>query len=47
MTGQKMYGIAYVDRTGTLKGFAWENTSYGSPATWSCYTSAAGLNLKV
>ena len=46
-TGQMMYGIAYVDQTGTLKGFAWENMSYGSPATWSCYTSAAGLNLKV
>ena len=43
-TGQKMYGIAYLDETGTIKGFAWENTSHGSPVTWSCYTSAIGLN---
>lgn len=42
-TGQKMYGMAYVDKTGVIKGFAWENKWGGSPATWSCYTSAAGL----
>jgi hypothetical protein len=43
VTGQKLYGIAYIDKSGTIKGFAWENQSYGSPATWSCYTSAVGM----
>ncbi len=42
-TGKKLYGIGYFDHTGTLKGFAWDNKWGGSPATWSCYTSAVGL----
>src|SRR5262245_54460778 len=42
-TGQKMYGIVYVGSTWDINGFAWENKSYGSPTTWSCYASAAGM----
>lgn len=42
-TGQKMYAIAYVDRTGSIKGFAWDNHHHGTPVTWSCYTSAIGM----
>jgi hypothetical protein len=42
-TGQKMYGICYFDQTGEMRGFAWDNQWGGSPASWSCYTSAVGL----
>lgn len=45
-TGQKMYGVGYVGPTGEIKGFAWEGKSYGSPATWSCYTSVIGMKYK-
>jgi hypothetical protein len=45
-TGQKLYGIAYVDRTGTIKGFGWDNEWHDTPVTWSCYTSAVGLKHK-
>jgi hypothetical protein len=45
-TGQKMFAIAYVDHVGEIKGYAWENKWHGSPATWSCYTSAVGMKYK-
>jgi hypothetical protein len=45
-TGQKMYGIAYVDRTGNIQGFVSENKHHGTPVTWSCYTSAIGMKYK-
>ena len=45
-TGQKVYGIAYVDKSGTIKGFAWDNHHHGTPVTWSCYTSAIGMKHK-
>jgi hypothetical protein len=45
-TGQKMYGMAYMDEIGTLKGFAWDNKWHAKPATWSCYTSAVGMKHK-
>jgi hypothetical protein len=41
-----MYAIAYVDHFGEIKGYAWENKWHGSPATWSCYTSAVGMKHK-
>ena len=46
-TGVRMYGIAYIDGNGKVDGFAWENPNYGSPVTWSCYTSAVGMKHKV
>ena len=46
-TGRKLYPIAYVDQSGTVKGFAWDNNWGGKHATWSCYTSAIGMTHKV
>jgi hypothetical protein len=45
-TGEKLYGIAYIDNTGTIKGFAWDHQWQDTPVTWSCYTSAVGLKYK-
>jgi hypothetical protein len=45
-TGVRMHGIAYIDRSGKVAGFAWENQNHGSPVTWSCYTSAIGMKHK-
>jgi hypothetical protein len=45
-TGRKMYAIAYCDRDGEIKGYAWENKWHHSPVTWSCYTSAIGMKHK-
>lgn len=46
LTGRKHYALAYVDRSGEIKGYAWENTWHGSPVSWSCYTSAVGMKHK-
>ena len=45
-TGQHMYGVAYIDKQGSVVGFAWDNKYQGTPVTMSCYTSAVGMKHK-
>lgn len=45
-TGQKLYGIAYVDRSGNIQGFAAENRLQGTAVTTSCQISAVGLRQR-